>query len=67
MTYSKFFEVAGLTIEVNSELKFEENTFADKFDLFLSKDQKAGKDNIVLNHYFERFEKLQIFQILSFP
>jgi hypothetical protein len=53
MTFTKFFEVSGITIQVNSELEIKEKTFADKFNLFLSADQKPGKDNVELNHYFK--------------
>lgn len=52
MTNTKYFQVAGITIELNSELEIKDETFAEKFKLFLADEQTRGKDNVVLNHYF---------------
>jgi len=46
----KYFHVAGMTIEVRSDLPFNKNTFASKFDAF----ETSGplEENIVLHHHF---------------
>jgi hypothetical protein len=49
--YSKYYQVAGITIKVNSDLEITDKTFAPKFKLFEIND--PGDDIIVINHYFD--------------
>lgn len=48
--YSRYYQVAGITIRVNSELKITDTTFAPKFKLFEVKE--PGDDVVVINHRF---------------
>lgn len=47
---SKFYSVAGITIEVRSDFPISENTFHPKFRLF--EVDGPGDDNVVINHHF---------------
>ncbi|MDX9786766.1 MAG: hypothetical protein RBT11_08315 [Desulfobacterales bacterium] len=48
--YSKFYQVAGITIEVRSERHITENTFHPKFRQF--EVEGPGADNVLISHYF---------------
>lgn len=48
--HTKYFKIAGLSIEVRSDLPFNKNTFASKFDTFEVK--SPFEDNIILCHHF---------------
>ena len=48
--YSRYYQVAGITIKVNSDLEITNSTFAPKFKLFEVKE--PGQDVIVINHHF---------------
>ncbi len=43
--YRKYFQVAGLSIEVRSDIPFKSDTFASKFDHF--EINKSYEDNVV--------------------
>ncbi len=47
----RYYELAGLTIKVESELPFAEDTFAEKFKPFQV--EKPGSDVITIRHYFK--------------
>ena len=51
----KFYKVAGITIQVNSEYPISENTFHPKFTQF--EVPGSGQDNVIIYHHF----KLPIF------
>ncbi len=48
--HTRFYEVAGITIEVTSDYPISENTFHPKFKLFET--DKPGIDNVRINHHF---------------
>ncbi len=48
--YRKYFQVAGLSIEVRSDIPFKSDTFASKFDHF--EINKSYEDNVVISHHF---------------
>lgn len=49
-SHRRFFEVGGISIEVRSDIPFQEDTFAAKFELFAS--AGPGKDAVLLQHHF---------------
>ena len=49
--YYRYYQVAGITIRVNSDLEITDTTFAPKFKLFEVKE--PGDDIIVINHHFD--------------
>ncbi|MCK5695732.1 MAG: hypothetical protein KAH62_03880 [Desulfobacula sp.] len=49
-THTKYYKVAGITIEVNSDYPISENTFHPKFKLF--EVDGPGDDNVIINHHF---------------
>ena len=49
-THTKYFRVADITIELNSDYSISEKTFHSKFKLFES--DEPCKENIVINHHF---------------
>ena len=49
-TYTKYYKVAGITVQVNSNYPISEKTFHPKFKLFET--DGLGNDNIILNHHF---------------
>lgn len=55
--HTKYFKVAGITIEVNSDYPISENTFHPKFKLF--EIDGPGHDNIVVHHHFRIDQYLQ--------
>jgi radical SAM protein with 4Fe4S-binding SPASM domain len=48
--HRRFFQIAGITIQVDSDLPFSPETFNKKFASF--RVQVPGEDNVVLNHHF---------------
>ncbi len=48
--YRKYFHLAGMTLQVDSELPFRVDTFAPKFDLFAI--DAPGDDIIEISHHF---------------
>lgn len=48
--HRRHYEIAGITIQVNSDLPITDATFQDKFKPFEVKDR--GEDTIILRHYF---------------
>jgi hypothetical protein len=58
---SRFFQVAGLSIQVNSDLLFQENTFAPRFDSF--EINRPLEENIVLSHHFDTAASPQSVQV----
>ena len=48
--YIRYYQVAGITIKVNSDLEITDTTFAPKFKLFEVKN--PGDDVVVINHHF---------------
>lgn len=48
--YTRYYRVAGITIRLDSELPFDEHTFAPKFRLF--EVDGPGDDNVHLIHHF---------------
>lgn len=46
----KYYQVAGITVQVNSDFPISENTFHPKFRLF--KVDGPGEDNITIHHHF---------------
>jgi len=49
-SHVKYYQVAGMTIEVRSEYPISENTFHSKFRYF--KAAGPGEDHILINHHF---------------
>ena len=49
-THTKYYKVAGITVQVNSDYPISEKTFHPKFKLFET--DGLGNDNIILNHHF---------------
>ena len=49
--YTRFYQVAEITIRVNSDLEMTDTTFAPKFKLF--EVEEPGNDVVVINHHFE--------------
>lgn len=54
---SKFYKVAGITIEVRSDLPILETTFHPKFRQFET--NGPGKDNVIVQHHFDCLEKFK--------
>ena len=50
VTHQRFYQSAGITIQVTSNLPIEENTFHPKFEHFRT--DGPGKDTIRIRHYF---------------
>ena len=50
--HSRYYQVAEITIKINSELKITDTTFAPKFKLFEIKEPGEPVDDVVINHYF---------------
>lgn len=48
--HTKYYKIAGITIQVNSDLPIRENTFHPKFKIF--EVDGPGDDSIVINHHF---------------
>ncbi len=48
--HRRFYEIAGITIQVESDLPIKDNTFQSRFKPFQVYGQ--GKDNIVIKHHF---------------
>lgn len=46
----RYYQIGGITIQVDSDIPFQERTFDPKFDLFYRTD--PGKDAVVLHHHF---------------
>ncbi len=60
-THTRYYKVAGITIQVNSDLPITDNTFHPKFRLFEA--DGPGNDNVVINHHFyipEEFKNLAL-------
>ena len=51
MTHFRYYEVAGITLRLDSDLPIRDNTFAEKFRLF--EVSGPGEDNVHLMHRFE--------------
>jgi len=51
----KYYQAAGITFKIISELPMTENTFHPKFNLFEVED--AGNDNVLIYHRFEKFDE----------
>ena len=49
-THRRYYQVAGVTLQVDGEIPIQENTFHPKFDRFLVKN--PGDDVVVLRHHF---------------
>lgn len=49
--HRRFFRIAGITIQVESELPFRENTFDEKFNSFHA--EGPGEDTVTIRHHFE--------------
>ncbi len=56
--YTKYFKIAELTIEVNSDILIDENTFHPKFKQF--EVDGPGKETIVINHYFRKNNSINV-------
>ncbi len=50
MTYRRYYECGGITIQVESDLPITDSTFHPKFKLF--EVQGPGKDTIYIRHHF---------------
>jgi len=50
MNHRRYYQVAGITIRVDSDLPMTDNTFVPKFKLFQV--DGPGEDNINIRHYF---------------
>jgi hypothetical protein len=50
MTHRRYYQVAGITIQVEADLPITDNTFKRKFGLFQVED--PGEDKIVIRHHF---------------
>ncbi|MHB8094426.1 MAG: radical SAM protein [Candidatus Aminicenantales bacterium] len=48
--HRRFYDIAGITIRVESDLPFSENTFSPKFKLF--EVPKPGPDMVTIRHHF---------------
>jgi hypothetical protein len=48
--YYRYYQVAEITIKVNSELEITDTTFAPKFKLF--EIEEPGYDDVIINHHF---------------
>ena len=46
----RFFDIAGVTVQVESDIPFGETTFEPKFDAF--EVDAPGNDTIVVRHHF---------------
>lgn len=46
----RYYQIGGVTIEMDSDLPFQESTFAPKFDIF--RVPEPGKDVVRLHHHF---------------
>lgn len=46
----RYYQIGGITIQVDSDLPFQENTFNQKFDLFSR--TEPGKDPVIIHHHF---------------
>lgn len=57
-SYVKYYQVAGMTVQVNSDFPISDTTFHPKFTLFET--FGPGEDNIVINHHFFWPEDLYI-------
>ena len=51
-THKRYYQIGGFTIEVNSEIPFQPNTFHPKFKQF--EVDGSGVENIIINHYFDK-------------
>jgi hypothetical protein len=52
MIHKKYYDVAGISVEVISDLPFDDNTYASKFNCFEIPGPKP--ENIELQHHFDR-------------
>jgi len=57
-TYTKYYRIAGMTIQVNSDLPIREDTFHPKFKIF--EVDGPGDDAITINHHFFWDENLTV-------
>ena len=48
--HRRYHQIADITIEVNSDLRIEKDTFNTKFNLF--EVEGLGEDNILIRHHF---------------
>lgn len=48
--HCRYFEIAGITVRVESDLPFTDTTFADKFARFAS--EGPGDDTVAIRHHF---------------
>jgi hypothetical protein len=55
---TRYYQIGGFTLEVNSELPFRADTFNPPINQFEVKE--SGKENIVINHYFERTIQIKV-------
>jgi hypothetical protein len=53
-THTKYFRVADITIELNSDYSISEKTFLPKFKLF--EVTEPGDDNIIIHHHFHSYD-----------
>ena len=51
LKHSRLYQIAGMTIQVESDHPFQEKTFQPKFRLF--EVEKPGEDRIRISHYFK--------------
>jgi MoaA/NifB/PqqE/SkfB family radical SAM enzyme len=51
LSHRRYYEIAGITIQLNSDIPINENTFHPKFKQFEAKE--VGKDMICIHHHFE--------------
>jgi len=54
--HTKYYKVAGITIQINSDFPITDNTFHPKFKLFET--DSPGNDNVVINHHFSIPDKI---------
>ncbi|WP_022665082.1 hypothetical protein [Desulfospira joergensenii] len=50
---TRYFKVAGLTFQINSDLPIFEDTFAPKFKVFETNEPGTGGDMVIINHCFK--------------
>jgi len=61
----KYYQVAGITVQVNSDFPISENTFHPKFKLF--EVAGPGEDNIIIQHHFHLPDNLKDLSIYGNP
>ncbi len=55
---TRYYKIGGFTIQLNSELPLRPDTFNSQINQF--KADGPGKENIVINHYFEKTIKIKV-------